>query len=101
MTKQKSSILTQPDYSEIRRVVKEELKDYATKVDLKQFATKEDLIAFKLEILGAINKKNENDLAHTMLHENLGDDVPKLQKQVQHLFKTFEIKDPTTVTASY
>jgi len=36
-----------------------------------------------------------------MLHSNLGEDVPKIQQQIQHLFKTFEIKDPTSVVASY
>ena len=52
------------------------------------------------EILAAVNKKDENDAAHKMLHENIGEDVPKLQQQVQYLFKTFEIVDPTEVAVS-
>jgi len=34
------------------------------------------------------------------LHNDLGEDIPKLQKQVQHLLKTFEIQDPVEVAVS-
>ena len=100
MTPNKRS-LTQAD---VDFLVEEMKHHFATKSELeekiKDFATREDLIAFKTEILGAINKKDENDAAHKMLHENIGEDVPKLQKQVQHPFKTFEIVDHTEVAVS-
>ncbi len=75
------------------------LANYATKDDLTKL--RQDMIGDKVEILAAINKKDENDTAHQMLHQYLGDDVPKLQQQVHHRFKTFEIKDPTEVVPSY
>jgi len=37
----------------------------------------------------------------TAIADLVGEDVPKIQQQIQHLFKTFEIKDPTSVVASY
>jgi len=68
------------------------LANYATKDDLKQL--RQDMLGDKAEILGAINKKSEDDDAHKMLHHNLGEDVPDLQRQVKHLYKTFEIDMP-------
>lgn len=77
-------------------VSKEELKEALSHLpDNDKFTTTMS------EILAAVNKKDENDAAHKMLHENIGDDVPKLQQQVKHIFKTFEIIDPTEVVPSY
>lgn len=99
MAKQKTSILTQPDYAEIRRVVREEV-DELLKKRLANIPTQDQATADKVEILAAINDLKNEDKAHKKLHMNLGTEVPKLQQQVQHLFKTFEIEDPTEVAIS-
>ena len=103
MTKQQG-LLTETDLIKIGNLIDARLDvklDQKFDEKLAGYATKEDVIAFKTEILGAINKKEENEAGHKMLHENLGEDVPKLQQQVKHLFKTFEIVDPTEVVPSY
>lgn len=80
-------------------VTKEELANALADL-VQQLPSRDEINGQLSEILGAINKKDENDAGHKMLHSNLGEDVPKLQQQVQHLFKTFEIKDPTEVAVS-
>jgi hypothetical protein len=95
MAKTNGSVLNKVDYDEIDKRIRDAIDER-----LSNIPTKDEAMADKLEILAAINKKDENDAAHKMLHENLGEDVPKLQQQVQHLFKTFEIKDPTEVAVS-
>ncbi|MEI8232857.1 MAG: hypothetical protein WCG44_03880 [bacterium] len=110
MTKQQG-LLTETDLIKIGNLIDarlevkldqkfdEKLASFATKADLTQL--RQDMLGDKSEILGAINKNEENEAGHKMLHENLGEDVPKLQQQVKHLFKTFEIVDPTEVVPSY
>jgi len=81
-------------------VTKEELGTAIANL-VKQLPSKKEQMADKIEILTAIKDLKSEDKAHKMLHSNLGEDVPKIQQQIQHLFKTFEIKDPTSVVASY
>jgi len=103
MAKQQG-LLTETDLIKIGNLIDTRLEaklDQKFDEKLAGYATKEDVMAFKTEILGAINKKDEDDAGHKMLHNNLGEDVPKLQKQVRQLFKTFEIADPTEVVPSY
>lgn len=88
----------------------EEMKEvFVTKEELgtaiadlvKQLPSRDEINGQLSEILGAINKKDENDAGHKMLHSNLGEDVPRIKQQVKHIFKTFEINDPTEVVPSY
>lgn len=100
MAKQKGSILTKPDYDEIRRVVREEV---AEQIELRtsNLPTKKEFFDTSDKILAEIQGMRLDFAAHKSMHEDLDKDIPKLQKQVQHLFKTFEIIDPTEVVPSY
>ena len=95
MTKQKGSILTKPDYDEIRRVVREEVTELTANLPTKDEFTKQ-----MTQLLKAIKEKENKGLVHDDLHTNLGKDTAKLKQQVQPLFKTFEIKGPTEVAIS-
>jgi len=81
-------------------VTKEELGTAISDL-VKQLPSKQEQMTDKLEILTAVKDLKNEDKAHKMLHSNLGEDVPKLKQQVKHLFKTFEIEDPTSLVASY
>jgi len=76
---------------EIRKIVKEELGQFPTKKEY--FDTMDDLMK-------EIKAARADLAAHKMSHENIEEDTSKLKQQVQHLFKTFEIKDPTEVAIS-
>lgn len=95
MTKQKGSILTKPDYDEIRRVVREEVTELTSNLP-----TKKEYFETSDTIIKELKAIREDFAAHKSMHEDLDKDIPKLQKQVQHLFKTFEIVDPTEVAVS-
>lgn len=56
--------------------------------------TKEEAIADKLEILAAVKELKDEDEAHKQLHRDLGEDVPKLQRQVKHLANELDIELP-------
>lgn len=96
MIKSKGSILTKPDYDEIRRVVREEVTELTSNLPTKDEFTKQIT-----KLLKAVEDKENKGLVHDNLHTNLGKDTTKLKQQVQHLFKTFEIVDPTSVVPSY
>ncbi len=63
------------------------------------YPTKEEAMADKIEILKAINDFKNEDRAHKQLHTELGEDIPIIKKQIHHIFKTFEIQDPTESAA--
>jgi len=73
---------------------KAELSKLVTKTEVAGLATREDLIEFKSELLGAINKLQEDDDAHKQLHHELGEDVPRLKHQVKKLFQELNIPQP-------
>ena len=62
--------------------------------------TKDEFTKQLSEFLKTSQDKSEEEDVHDLQHKNLGKDTTKLQQQVQHLFKTFEIKDPTEVAIS-
>jgi hypothetical protein len=93
-------LLTETDLIKIGNLIDARL-DVKLEQKMANYPTKEEAIADKAEILAAIKDFKDEDKAHKMLHSNLGEDVPKLQQQVKHLFKTFEIVDPTEVVPSY
>jgi|GEM_PF-3333792 len=91
----KPFLFTKDAKNEFKNALIEEMQEvFATKESLTQL--RQDMLGDKAEILGAINKKSEDDDAHKMLHHNLGEDVPDLQRQVKHLYTTFEIDMPVS-----
>ena len=81
----------------------EEMKDtFVTKEELamaladlvQQLPSKEEAMADKLELLAAINKHEEGDAAHKLLHHDLGEDVPKIKRQVKHLATSLNVTFP-------
>lgn len=87
----------------------EEMKEvFVTKEELGQafidnnvhLPSKDDFTKQMSELLKAVQDKENKGLVHDDLHANLGKDTTKLKQQVQHLFKTFEIVDPTEVAIS-
>ncbi len=88
--------------SDRTRLVEEMKEVFVTKEELgqaiadlvKQLPSKEEMVADKLELLAAINKKAEDDAAHSQLHHDLGEDVPKLQRQLKHLYGVLDIPQP-------
>lgn len=105
MAKQKGSILTKVDYDEIRRVVKEEVKELisetATKDQVAHLPTKDEFYEKMDQVLGEVKAMREDFAAHKSSHERIDEDASKLKKQVKHLFKTFEIVNPTEAVPSY
>jgi len=101
MTKQgnRGGILTETDLDKIGKLIDARL-DVKLDQKMTDYPTKEAAMADKIEILAAINDFKSEDKAHKQLHNDLGEDIPKLQKQVQHLLKTFEIQDPVEVAVS-
>ena len=88
----------------------EEMKEvFVTKEELgqalldnnKYLPSKDEFSKQMSNLLKAVQDKNEEKDVHDLQHENLGKDTTKLKQQVQHLFKTFEIKDPTEVAPAY
>lgn len=102
MAKQ-SGILTESDLIKIGNLIDTRLElklDQKLDQKMADYPTKQQAMADKTEILKAISDFKNEDQAHKQLHSDLGEDIPKIQKQIQHLFKTFEIIDPTEATVS-
>lgn len=101
-------VLNETDLNKISKLIDArldlKLDDYSTKQDLKEaishLPTKDEFYNKMDEVLGEFQKMREDFAAHKMSHENIQEDTSKLKQQVQHLFKTFEIKDPTEVVVS-
>jgi len=97
--------LTKSDRSKLIEEMKEV---FVTKEELgqalldnnKYLPSKDDFAKQMSELLKAVEDKENKGLVHDNLHANLGKDTTKLKQQVQHLFKTFEIEDPTDVAVS-
>lgn len=95
--------LTKSDLNQIRTIVGEEVgkeveKQLEKKLDekLSGYPTKDEFYAETSKILAAVNKKDEEDAAHKLLHNNLGEEVPDLQHKVSHLYKKLNISLPAT-----
>jgi len=67
---------------------------------LSNLPTKDEFTKQLSKFLKTSQDKSEEEDVHDLQHENLGKDTTKLKQQVQHLFKTFEIIDPTEVAIS-
>ena len=97
MTNQKG-MLTEADLIKLGNLIDARLEvklDQKLDQKMANYPTKEEAMADKIEILKAISDFKNEDLAHKQLHTELGEDIPKIKKQIQHIFKTFEIIDPT------
>lgn len=96
MAKQKGSILTKPDYDEIRRAVREEVVELTSNLPTKkEYFETSDVIIKELKAI------REDFAAHKSMHEDLDKDVPDLQHKVKHLYKIFEVEEPVDVTPSF
>lgn len=93
MTKQ-NGMLTEADLIKLGNLIDARL-DVKLEQKMANYPTKEEAMADKTEILKAISDFKNEDMAHKQLHNDLGEDIPKIKKQIQHIFKTFEIQDPT------
>lgn len=100
-------MLTKSDLQNIQSIVRSEVKqEVAEQLDAKLteklafLPTKDEFYEQMSKVLKAVEDKENKGLAHDDLHTNLGKDTTKLKQQVQHLFKTFEIVDPTEVAIS-
>lgn len=80
---------------EIKKIVKEEIKTEVGKLPTKDEFTKQ-----MSKLLKAVEDKENKGLVHDNLHKDLGTDTTRLKQQMQHLFKTFEIEDPTVLAVS-
>ncbi len=97
MTNQKG-MLTEADLIKLGNLIDARLEvklDQKLDQKMANYPTKKEAMADKTEILKAISDFKNEDLAHKQLHIELGEDIPKIKKQIQHIFKTFEIIDPT------
>jgi len=108
MTKQQG-LLTETDLIKIGNLIDTrldaKLSDFATRKELTEaishLPTKDEFTKQLSEFLKTSQDKSEEEDVHNLQHENLGKDTTKLKQQVKHLFKTFEIEDPTSVVTSY
>ena len=95
--------------SDRTKLIQEMEEKFVTKEELGQalidnnayLPSKDDFTKQMSNLLKAVQDKNEEKDVHDLQHENLGKDTTKLKQQVKHLFKTFEIEDPTSVVTSY
>ena len=93
-----------PTKAELDQILETKLeKKLEAKLEEKigKLPTKDEFTQQLSEALKSIQDKSEEEDVHDLQHENLGKDTTKLKQQVQHLFNTFEIKDPTDVVPSY
>jgi hypothetical protein len=96
MAKQKGSILTQSDYAEIRRVVREEV---AEQIELRtsNLPTKKEFFDTSDKILAEIQGMRLDFAAHKSMHEDLEQEDKNILHKVKHLYKTFEIDEPANL----
>ncbi len=97
MTKQ-NGMLTEADLIKLGNLIDARLEVKLEQI-MANYPTKEEAMADKIEILKAISDFKNEDMAHKQLHTELGEDIPKIKKQIHHIFKTFEIQDPTESAA--
>ncbi len=103
MSKQKS-LLTPQDFENIRLIVREEVAaEVGSQLDEKvgNLPTKDQYYSTMDNLMKEIKGARSDLAAHGMSHENIKEDTSKLKQQVNHIFKTFEINDPTEVVPSY
>ena len=81
-------------------VTKEELGQ-ALLDNNKYLPSKDEFSKQMSNLLKAVQDKSEEKDTHDARHLSLTSDNIKLKQQVKHLFKTFEIIDPTEVVPSY
>lgn len=112
MTNQKGSILAKPDYDEIRRVVRDEVKELtsslATKDGLNELKeavshlpTKDDFYSKMDIVLGEVQGLREDFAAHQSNHDRIETNSTNLTHKVKHLYKIFEVEEPTDVIPAY
>ena len=96
MAKQNGSVLNKVDYDEIGKRIRDAIDEkFAFLPTKKEYFETSDTIIKELKAI------REDFAAHESSHERIDEDTSKLKKQVKHLFKTFEILDPTEVIPSY
>lgn len=97
--------LTKSDLAQIKSIVEETVdakleEKLEAKLDAKleeklsNYPTKDEFYAETSKILAALNKNEEEDAAHKLLHNNLGEDIPTLQTQVRNLYKRLNLPLP-------
>lgn len=96
MTKQGRSVLNKVDYDEIDKRVRDTIDE-----KISNLPTKKEYFDTMDELMKEIKAARSDLAAHGMSHEHIKEDTSRLKKQVKHIFKTFEINDPTEVVPSY
>lgn len=86
MTKQKGSILTKPDYDEIRGVVREEVTELTSNLP-----TKKEYFETSDTIIKELKALREDFAAHKSIHDNIEKDATSLKKKVDHLYDALSI----------
>lgn len=107
MAKQQAT-LNQTDLSNLKALIRQELSEEIAiqleeKLDEKLgfLPTKDEFFSKVDQVLGEVQKMREDFAAHLSTHDRITEDTSRLKTQVNHLYQTFEIKDPTKVVVSY
>lgn len=96
MTKQGGSVLNKVDYDEIDKRVRDTIDE-----KISNLPTKKEYFDTMDELMKEIKAARSDLAAHGMSHDHINEDNSRLKQQVKHIFKTFEINDPTEVVPTY